>query len=187
MNREQRNAWLDHVFSTNDLTNGERLVLLMLERFADFSDGTNARPGTDTLAVKLGCGRRVVELALHKGRQLNLIEQTSRANPKRRRAAVYRIVPLPIQPAQPCGQKPDLNPHEGPGRNGFNPHECSFSTRTYVRPTLREDPKVPVTTSTRRSEIATDVTEYGNVDYNSPEQPSNVVTIRPRTRKKSIE
>jgi hypothetical protein len=135
MNREQRRHWRRYVFGHPDLTLGERLVLLALETFADFPDGTNARPGVAVMAEMCGFRTRVVELALARGRQLRLIEQTARANPKLGLAATYRLVPLPISTRTTVQVETDFNPHE----TRFNPHEDDISTRTTVQPTNKDD------------------------------------------------
>jgi hypothetical protein len=75
-----------------DLTLAHKLVLLALETFADYPSGTNAYPGVTRLAETCRLRARAVEAALHQGRGLGLIEQTSRANPKRGLAASYRLV-----------------------------------------------------------------------------------------------
>jgi hypothetical protein len=91
MNREQHRRWRRYVFGCTDLTVAQRLVLLALETYADFPEGTNARPGEERLAEDCRLTKRAVDAALSQGRQLKLIEQTARANPKRGRTAVYRL------------------------------------------------------------------------------------------------
>ena len=123
------------VFRHPDLTLAERMTLLALETFADFPDGTNARPGVAKLAEMCRLGERVVEEALHKARRLKLIEQTARANPKRKQAATYRLLPLHVSTRTGARAETDFNPHE----NGFNPHGDVVSTRTPVQPTNRDN------------------------------------------------
>jgi hypothetical protein len=101
MNKEERRHWHACVFSA-DMTPGERLVLLALETFTDYPDGTNAWPGEEKLAEMCRCSTRTVERALHQGAELKLIEQTAPAIPKAGRAAVYRLLPQPVSTRQPC-------------------------------------------------------------------------------------
>ena len=148
MNAAQRRDWRAYVFGCADLTPGQRLVLLALEGYADWPQGTNARPGVEGLAALCGCGHRVVEYALARGRALNLIKRTSRANPKRGLAAVYKLLPAPVSTRTGIRVEDTHNPHDGADRNGFNPHETQFqparddvSTRTSVQPT---NPLIPI-------------------------------------------
>jgi hypothetical protein len=95
MNPVQRRQWRMHVGGHPDLTLAQRHVLQMLEVFADYPDGTNARPGVAMLAETCRLKHSVVESALASGRRLKLIKQTARANPKRGLAATYRLVSIP--------------------------------------------------------------------------------------------
>jgi hypothetical protein len=101
VSREERRAWRRYVYGCPNLTAVQRLVLLALSDYTDFPAGTNARPGVATLAEICGCGTRVVEGALHRGRRLRLIEQTARANPKRGLAAIFK---LPARARRYAGQ-----------------------------------------------------------------------------------
>jgi hypothetical protein len=132
VNREQRRQWRRYVFGCDGLTLAQRFVLLALETFADFPDGTNARPGRMALAEMCGCGERVVDSALHHGRRLELIEQTERANPKLGRVAVYRL----LSTRTSVQVEADFNSHE----TSFNSHEDVISTRTPARATNRDTP-----------------------------------------------
>ena len=136
MNRAQRREWRRYMFGCPDLTTAQRLVLLALETFADFPDGTNAHPGVAVLAEMCGLKTRAVEAALHHGRRLKLIERTARANPKAGKAAAYRLLPPPISTRTSVQVETDFNPHE----TRFNPHENVVSTRTSVQPTNKELP-----------------------------------------------
>lgn len=91
MNAAQRREWREHVYGCPRLTLVHRLVLLALADFADWPDGTNARPGVERLAEICSIGERSVKEALRRGRDLKLIHQTARANPKRHLAAVYQV------------------------------------------------------------------------------------------------
>ncbi|CPV03445.1 helix-turn-helix domain-containing protein [Mycobacteroides abscessus] len=89
MTPEQRRDWRDYVLGAKALTLAQRIVLLALETFADYADGTNARPGIEGLMRKCGLTERAVETALKRGRELGLIQRT--ANGFKRHAAVYRL------------------------------------------------------------------------------------------------
>lgn len=92
MNSAQRREWRRTVFGHEELTPAQRLVLLALESFADWPDGTNARPGVARLAGICGMEVCAVKRALKRGRELGLIQQTARANPRRGLAATHRLV-----------------------------------------------------------------------------------------------
>lgn len=95
MTPEQRREWRKTVFgfANPDLKHAHKVVLLALETFADYPEGTNARPGVDRLAEWCSVNESTVRRAIEAGQQLGLIEQTARANPKRNLAAVYRLLP----------------------------------------------------------------------------------------------
>lgn len=103
MTPEQRRDWRDYVLGAKALTLAQRIVLLALETFADYADGTNARPGIEGLMRKCGLTERAVETALKRGRELGLIQRT--ANGFKRHAAVYRLVPIANTPHGGAGQK----------------------------------------------------------------------------------
>jgi hypothetical protein len=90
---EQRRQWVRVVLGHEDLTSAHKVVLMALETYADYRDGTNARPGEVNLARVSGLGVRAVRYALERGQQLGLIERTSAANSRAGLAAVYRLVP----------------------------------------------------------------------------------------------
>jgi hypothetical protein len=140
VNREQRREWRRYVLSCSDLTVGQRLVLLALETFADFPEGTNAYPGNDLLAERCGFGTTEVENALRQGRKLALIEKTARQNPKRGLAAVYRLLPVSFSTPTIKQLEADLNAHEREDSGKFYPHDESLSTLTYVGHTNKEPP-----------------------------------------------
>jgi hypothetical protein len=120
--REQRRQWRRYVFGCTGLTHAQRLILLALEGFADYPAGTNARPGVMVLAAMCGLGQRVVKSALDQGRDLKLIEQTARANPKLGRVAVYRLLPAPISRCTSVHVETDFKVHE----TDFKVHETAF-------------------------------------------------------------
>lgn len=142
MKRQERRDWCREVLAT-EMTPAQRLVLLALETFADYADGTNARPGVARLAEMCRLQTRVVEAALHEGRRLGLIEQTGRANPKRGLAACYRLVSTRAD-MRPEGDSTRADMHV---ESGFNPHGKAFqparnsvSTRTSMQPTQSVTP-----------------------------------------------
>lgn len=77
------------------LSPSQKLVLLMLETFADYQDGTNAHPGIQVLAEMCGLTTNAVGTALRRGRLLGLIERTDVANRGGGKADVYRLVLTP--------------------------------------------------------------------------------------------
>lgn len=76
----------------DELTRAQRLVLLALETFANYSDGTGARPGVALLAEKSGLKDRAVKAALVRGREIGLIE-VRRGARKLGHADTYRLLP----------------------------------------------------------------------------------------------
>lgn len=95
MTPEQRRHWVRVVLSFDPalLTAAQKNVLLALETFADYRNGTNARPGETNLAALCALTPRAVRTALARGRELGLIEQTGLANSRMGLAAVYRLLP----------------------------------------------------------------------------------------------
>ncbi|MFN3005120.1 hypothetical protein [Mycolicibacterium wolinskyi] len=75
-----------------ELTAAQKTVLVALETYADYRDGTNAHPGQSNLAEMCSLTTRAVQDALARGIELGLIECTAPANPRASRAAVYRLV-----------------------------------------------------------------------------------------------
>jgi hypothetical protein len=132
------------VFGHPDLTPAQKLILLALETYADYPEGTNARPGVVRLAETCGLGVRVVEGALTRGRQLELIDQTGRANPKRGLAACYRLVSTRTSvQVESSSTRTDLQVESEfqPARIAFQPARSEVSTRTLVQPT---NPLTPI-------------------------------------------
>jgi hypothetical protein len=97
MTPRQRRLWRLYVIARthDDLTDADRLVLVMLAEYTNFKYGTNARPGVAKLAKDCGITPRRVLSAFRRARDLKLIAQTARANPKAGRAAVHRLLPAP--------------------------------------------------------------------------------------------
>ncbi len=90
-------AWRRRVIAMpkGALSPSQKLVLLMLETFADYRDGTNAHPGIQVLAEMCGLTTNAVGPALRHGRDLNLIERTEVANRGGGKADVYRLILAP--------------------------------------------------------------------------------------------
>lgn len=140
MTPEQRRSWRRRVFAEPELTAAQKVVLLALETFADYHEGTNARPGVETLALMCQIDERTARFALKAGRRLNLIEQTGRANPKRGLAAVYRLLPQAVS----TGSHDPLEVHStgssDPLENGFNRIKSSLLPDQNVVSTGSLDP-----------------------------------------------
>ncbi len=98
MGPEQRRHWVRIVLAHRELTAAAKTVLLALETFANYEDGTNAHPGEERLAEMVGgLGLRAVQLAMKRGRDLGLIVRTAPANPKAHLAAVWRLTFPPTE------------------------------------------------------------------------------------------
>ncbi|MBI3226612.1 MAG: hypothetical protein HYZ39_16315 [Mycolicibacterium cosmeticum] len=79
-------------WSRQELSAAQKNVLLTLETYANYDDGTNAHPGEKKLAESTGgLTERAVREALKRGRELGLIVRTADENPKAHLAAVYRL------------------------------------------------------------------------------------------------
>ncbi|WP_156624658.1 hypothetical protein [Mycobacterium sp. 852002-30065_SCH5024008] len=152
MDARERREWKRYVLGLPDgkrpecMTWAWKGVLLALETFADYPAGTNAHPGEEKLAEVCGLTTRTVRDALKRGRDLKLIEQTARENPKRGRAAVYRLISTGITvPVENPSGKGSLGVSTGTGvpledgfyrNNGtFLPERGGVSTGTGVPPT----------------------------------------------------
>lgn len=95
LTHDQRRRWARMVLKA-ELTQAQKTVLFALETYADWSDGTNAFPGEIQLAELCGMTTRAIRMALDRGKALGLIQQTSPANPKAHKSAVYRLVMPPV-------------------------------------------------------------------------------------------
>ncbi len=93
MNPEQRRQWMRLVLSYDRsvLTGAQKTVLVALEMYADYRDGTNAYPGEENLAADTGLTTRAVRDAMKRARDIGLIVRTALENPKAGKAAVYRL------------------------------------------------------------------------------------------------
>ncbi|MDP7724392.1 hypothetical protein [Mycobacterium sp. TY814] len=145
MTPAQRRVWRTDVFGHPDLSPAVKLVLLALETYADYPAGTNARPGVKNLTEMCGLKTRIVEEALALGRQLKLIDQTSRANPKAGLAACYCLLSTRATVQVETDSTRATVRVDTPTNTDFNPHESAFlparnelSTRTTVQPTNPE-------------------------------------------------
>lgn len=94
MNPDQRRQWMRVVLGHAQLTAAQKTVLIALETYADYRDGTDAFPGEENLATLCDLTPRAVRQALACGRELGLIERTTPANHRAGRADVYRLVPI---------------------------------------------------------------------------------------------
>lgn len=138
MTPAQRRDWRRTILGHPDVTPAQKIVLLALETFADYPEGTNARPGADRLARTCGLKLRAVEGALRLGIELGVIERTARANPKRGLAAVYCLISsgttMPVDSAS-IGTAVPVESAFLPARNEFQPARNDVSTGTTVQPT----------------------------------------------------
>lgn len=131
-----------------ELSSTHKTVLLALEGYADYRDGTGAHPGEQNLSEAAGVDVRTVRRALAAGRSLGLIQQTAAANPKAGKAAEYSLT-LPAAGEGSIGQaspvnsstaghtSPVNNPtagHTSPVETGHHRTEMSFQPDTPVLP-----------------------------------------------------
>lgn len=131
-----------------ELSSAHKTVLLALEGYADYRDGTGAHPGEQNLSEAAGVDVRTVRRALAAGRSLGLIQQTAAANPKAGKAAEYSLT-LPAVSGGSMGQaspvnssttghtSPVNNPtagHTSPVETGHHRTEMSFQPDTPVLP-----------------------------------------------------
>lgn len=163
MGPEERRHWVRMVLRCPDLTPAAKTVLIALETFANFRDGTNAHPGEEKLAAMTGgLTIRAVQSAMNKARALKLIDRTAPANPKAGKAAVWRLT---FPPGDDSSTRMDVPvehdstrthmPVETPSTRTHVPVETAntgtsvrqyrnahdVSTRTYVPPTTHTPPK----------------------------------------------
>lgn len=107
---ENRRKWMRLVLRmpASELSASCKTVLLALESYADYRDGTGAHPGEQNLAEAAGVDVRTVRRALAAGRSLALIKQTGAANPKAGKAAEYSLT-LPGLGDSSTGQASPVN------------------------------------------------------------------------------
>ncbi|SKI75994.1 helix-turn-helix domain-containing protein [Mycobacteroides abscessus] len=122
----RRRQWIRRVLGCTELSAAQRNVLLALETFADYLDGSNAHPGETNLAEICGLTTRAVRTALGRGCELGLIRKTANENPRASRAAVYRLLlsdesttgtAVPVKDPTTGTAVPVYNPHH---RNGHD-------------------------------------------------------------------
>ncbi|MCP3811729.1 hypothetical protein NLX62_05215, partial [Mycobacteriaceae bacterium Msp059] len=111
MGPELRRQWVRRVLACSDLTATQKNVLVALETYADWDDGTNAHPGETNLSEHCDIGTRAVRAALARGRELRLIERTAAENPRAGLAAVYRLV---FDEPETGATEPESDPTTGP-------------------------------------------------------------------------
>lgn len=133
MTFESRRLWKRMVLRMPgaELSAACKTVLLALEDYADYRDGTGAHPGEQNLSEAAGVDVRTVRRALAAGRALGLIRQTAPANPKAGKAAEYSLT-LPAAAAGSIGHaSPVHNPttgHASPVNNSTTGHASPVET-----------------------------------------------------------
>jgi len=144
---ERRRQWIRRVLGCTELTAAQRNVLLALETFADYLDGSNAHPGEINLAEICGLTTRAVRTALGRGCELGLIKKTANENPRASRAAVYRLLlsdesitgtAVPVKESITGTAVPVYNSTTGTAVPVYNPHHRNGHdtiTGTAVPPT----------------------------------------------------
>lgn len=132
-----RAAWTRQVIGAGreHLTAAQKVVLIALSTFADYRDGTNARPGIDLLAGLCNLTSNAVGTALGRGRLLGLIERTELANRGGGKSDVYRLTLTPIA----VGSTSPLTPTTvgvtaADYPNGHDPITPTATTRLPQRP-----------------------------------------------------
>ena len=170
MTPEQRRQWRAEIFTNDALTAAQKLVLLALETFADYRDGTNARPGEATLAAMCGLSPRAVRSALRQGKQLRLIERTGSANSRRGLADVYRLATtgttVPVISATTGTTVPVNNSHD---RNGSTPRPERIDTTTGTAvPTTFPGPSQDLGKELRKPGTSPDDLPQNDIDTPAP-------------------
>jgi hypothetical protein len=154
VNRAERAAWKRYVMGCPALQHTERLILLALETFADFADGTGAHPGWAALADICNLSRSETLDAMKKGRDLNLIERTARGARKLGHADTYRLVPVQVSKSAPTDLEDDFKVCEG-GVSRSAPADPTVSTTvTTKKDTLRVSKESSPTQRRNASESA---------------------------------
>lgn len=166
-----------------DLSASHKTVLLALEDYADYRDGTGAHPGEQNLSEAAGVDVRTVRRALAAGTALGLIEKTAAANPKAGKAAEYSLT-LPAAALGSTG-------HQSPVDNSTTGHPSLVET---VDNTVSTGHQSPVETGHHRTGMSfqpdtgvlppkpyTNTQEWLRNSGTSPAQPLAVVahTTRP--------
>ncbi|OCB45565.1 hypothetical protein A5721_16350 [Mycobacterium vulneris] len=130
---EDRRRWTKLVLRmpSTELSAANKTVLLALESYADYRDGTGAHPGEQNLSEAAGVDVRTVRRALAAGRNLGLILQTAAANPKAGKAAEYSITlpgPNGISTGQPSPVNNSTTGHSSPVNNSTTGHGSPVET-----------------------------------------------------------
>lgn len=132
MTPKQRRAWRIHVLGAEGLTHTQRLVILALEEYVNYDDGTNAFPGVAGLASMCGVEEKTVRRALDTAwRRLGLIEKVAPANPKAHKSTVWKLVSTGL----PSPLETDFKRTGESTRNHFNRTRQSISTGLQSPPT----------------------------------------------------
>ncbi|SHX09261.1 helix-turn-helix domain-containing protein [Mycobacteroides abscessus] len=130
---EDRRKWTRLVLRmpSAELSASCKTVLLALESYADYRDGTGAHPGEENLSKAADVNVRTVRRALATGRALGLIEQTSAANSKAGKAAEYSLT-LPggaaVTTGHPCPVDNSTTGHPSPVDNSTTGHPSPVET-----------------------------------------------------------
>lgn len=177
MTPETRRHWTRFILGCQDLTAAAKTVLIALETFADYRDGTNAHPGEALLAQICGLQTRAVRYALERGRELGLIEQTAAANSRAGRAAVYRLLPAPAERATTGTAVPVIEPTTG---TAVPVNKSTTGTPTTPRPAppRHHDRHGGAAHPPSTSQVPTQVRDWGT----SPGEPITAHTPRPPSR-----
>ncbi|WP_074345179.1 helix-turn-helix domain-containing protein, partial [Mycobacteroides abscessus] len=132
MTPKQRRAWRIHVLGAEGLTPTQRLVILALEEYVNYEDGTNAFPGVAGLASMCGVEEKTVRRALETAwKKLGLIEKVAPANPKAHRSTVWKLVSTGL--GSPL--ETDFNRTGQSTRSDFNRTRQSISSGLQSPPT----------------------------------------------------
>lgn len=130
---EDRRKWTRLVLRmpSTELSASCKTVLLALEGYADYRDGTGAHPGEENLSKAADVNVRTVRRALATGRALGLIEQTSAANSKAGKAAEYSLT-LPgiadVTTGHPSPIENSTTGHHSPVDNSTTGHPSPVET-----------------------------------------------------------
>lgn len=130
---ENRRKWTRLVLRmpSAELSASCKTVLLALESYADYRDGTGAHPGEENLSKAADVNVRTVRRALATGRALGLIEQTSAANSKAGKAAEYSLT-LPgiadVTTGHPSPVENSTTGHPSPVNNSTTGHPSPIET-----------------------------------------------------------
>ena len=149
------------------------MVLVALQTFADYRDGTGAHPGVETLAVLCAVDERTARRALEAGSRLGLIEMTARANPKAHKAAVWRLISTGHQ----CPPETASSGHASPVETQFNRTNQPFlPDKNRVSTGHPRPPTFPTFPKHQGSDLKSEQDEPLTVDHENhppPQQQAN--------------